>query len=146
MTQKLGQNSKGIIKYLTSICCKIVYSHNATEDYRKKKREHCGGKNITMFFSFPNLKLFLEFSFQAKWRLHYWMQCRHELDQKQILYSQFREESSKTGTPKLRHKNVIKRSLGMIRNPRENRQYQTKKKKTGGKNPQNVIIGFESEW
>ena len=47
---------------------------------------------------------------------------------KQILYSQFREGSCKTGRPKLRYKGIIKRNLGLINISSHNWQYLSKNK------------------
>ena len=52
---------------------------------------------------------------------------------KQILYSQLREGSCKTDRPKFRHKEIIKRNLGVMNIYLDNWQYLSKGRKSGGK-------------
>ena len=56
---------------------------------------------------------------------------------KQILYSQLRERSRKTGWQKLRHTDFIKRNLGVMNIPKIIRKTNSKIGKTGEKKKQN---------
>ena len=64
---------------------------------------------------------------------------------KQILYSQLREGSHKTGKPKLGYKDIIKRNPGVMSIPLDNWQYLSKNKKMEEKNWQNVIIKYTGQ-
>ena len=74
-----------------------------------------------------------------------WAGHLNRLENSRLLKQILREGSLKTGRLKLRHKDIIKRNMGVRNIALDNWQYLSKNRKTGVKNQRDIIIGYDEQ-